>query len=164
MRGLSAIAAVDGWSLTVMGVAIVLVGLSVLSLVLANLHRILNLWDVTAQVFKEKTLLREKPVPSSGVKVPSQGPSTTPPVREMSLSREDMEAYQYFHWLSQRQGDVFSLPKLLEHAEKRGMDRPHYHLYKMLVLGLIEEMKGDQRGFYRWNPEVLVRSDENSES
>ncbi len=164
MRGLSAIAAADGWSLTVMGVAIVLVGLSVLSLVLANLHRFLNLWDETSRAFKEKTLVREKPVPASDAEVPSQEPSTAPPVRELFLSREDMEAYQYFHWLSQRQGDVFSLPKLLEHAEKRGMDRPHYHLYKMLGLGLIEEMKGDQRGFYRWNPEVIVRSDENSES
>ncbi len=164
MRGLSAIAAADGWSLTVMGVAIVLVGLSVLSLVLANLHRFLNLWDETSRAFKEKTLVREKPVPGSDAEVPSQEPSTAPPARELFLSREDMEAYQYFHWLSQRQGDVFSLPKLLEHAEKRGMDRPHYHLYKMLGLGLIEEMKGDQRGFYRWNPEVIVRSDENSES
>ena len=45
MYGLDAIAANNGWAISGVGISIVFSGLCVLSFVISQLHKVLNLWE-----------------------------------------------------------------------------------------------------------------------
>lgn len=162
MPGLSAIAAANGWFITVAGLVIVFTGLAVLAGFIAGLEKLLSLWDRWV-AWLQSPRRREPPIPAPG---PLSEESTAeisqgvPSTRTVFLSGETMEVYQYLQWLTRREGDVFSLSRLLEQAEKRGIPRPHFHLDEMLLLGLIEELPGEDCGFYRWTPGVTVQPEE----
>ncbi|MEJ5363587.1 MAG: hypothetical protein WHS86_00665 [Desulfosoma sp.] len=162
MRGLSAIAAANGWFITFTGLAIVFTGLAVLAGFIASLEKLLSLWERGAAWLK-RLLTRQPPGPAP-IPLAQESPAPMPQEsfspRAVSLSGETLEVYQYFQWLTRRQGDVFSLSRLLEQAEKRGIPRPHFHLNELLLLGLIEELQGEDCGFYRWTPGVTVQPEE----
>lgn len=161
MTGLSAISAANGWFITATGLVIVFAGLAVLAAFIASLEKFLSLWD-RAVAWLQRPRRREIPGPAPGA-LAQEGPAsprTDSPARTVVLRGETLEVYQYFQWLTRRQGDVFSLSRLLEQAEKRGIPRPHFHLDELLVLGLIEELPGDDRGFYRWTPAITVQPEE----
>lgn len=163
MYGLSAISAANGWLITAAGITIVFTGLVVLALVLANLEKALTAWDRRHEMLeKRRRIPKAAPSPEEmAAEKPKAVPTPTTPV--VDLSTEQMEVYAYFQWLANRQGETFSLPRLLEQAEKRGIRNPYTHLDLFLRLGLIQELGGTQRGFYRWNPDVVVRSAEEAE-
>lgn len=163
MYGLSAISAANGWLITAAGISIVFTGLAVLATVLANLEKALTAWDKRRELMK-----RGRPAPrptptaeEAAVATPEE--ETAPTVPTVDLSPEQMEVHGYFQWLTKRQGEIFSLPRLLEQAEKRGIRNPYTHLDFFLRHGLIQELGGEQRGFYRWNPQVKAQSAEEAE-
>lgn len=55
--GLDAINAYNGWAISVVGVTIVFTGLVVLSMAIAQIHKLLNLWENRKELslFKKKT-------------------------------------------------------------------------------------------------------------
>ncbi len=161
MYGLAAIRAANGWLITVAGISIVFVGLVILATVLANLERVLRLWD------EKHTWFAKKKKPGKPVSTPDQEALERPPEPEtpsaadvVFLDPEDLEIYSYFQWLTKRQGEIFSLPRLLEQAEKRGIRDPYGRLDLFLRLNLIEELTGADRGFYKWREGATVRSSE----
>ena len=158
MPGLSGIAAANGWMITVVGLSIVFLGLCVLAAFLAKLDKLLELWDKTVQALKTPRRRPEVKVPHA-VAESREGapPSAGPSEQEVFLAPEAMETYESFRLLTAREGSAFSLPKVLEQAEKRGIPRPHYYLDQFLVLGLIEELPGENKGFYRWASGKLIR-------
>lgn len=160
MPGFSGIAAANGWTITLAGLSIVFLGLCLLAAFLAHLEKLLTLWDRAINTLKTP---RRRPEPRITLRTPqpAEAPprSTSPSGQEVFLAPEAMEAYRSFRLLTEREGDAFSLPKLLEQAEKRGILRPHYYLDQLLLLDLIEELPGADRGFYRWASSKLVRED-----
>lgn len=152
MYGLEAIHAANGWAITIVGISIVFSGLLVLSSVLANMERILRFWDQRRDLFRKK----EPPPPPTTAQRESAEPPSEPVSAAIRLTGAQEEALRSFQVLSQRQGDVFSLPRLLETAEKRGISKPHSNLDTFLKLGLIVELTGSNRGFYRWNEDVRI--------
>ncbi|WP_448381910.1 OadG family protein [Desulfosoma sp.] len=162
MTGLSAIAAANGWFITVTGLVIVFTGLALLAAFIASLDKLLAFWD-RGVAWLQRPRRRESSGPAPGA-LAHQGPAPLPradaSARTVFLGGETLEVYQYFQWLTRRQGDVFSLSRLLEQAEKRGIPRPHFHLDELLVLGLIEELPGEECGFYRWTPGISVQPEE----
>lgn len=164
MYGLQAINAANGWAITVAGISIVFSGLLVLSTLLANMERFLRFWDRHRDLFKKQEQPKFPPTvsaPEPG-QAAEQPPSTGIPTG-IRLTGQQLEALNHFQVLSHHQGDVFSLPRLLETVEKRGISKPHSNLDSFLKLGLIVELTGPNRGFYRWNKDVRVQSREPSE-
>lgn len=161
MRGLTAITAANGWMMTLSGLSIVFVGLCVLAAFLTYLERLLAWWDILSAKLKTSWHPTEIHETQAKASIPlEKGAAPAPLPREIHLEHEALEVYQAFQLLSQRQGQAFSLPQLLEQAEKRGLHRPHYHMNQFLLLGLIEELSGEDRGFYRWAEGVVVRPKE----
>lgn len=161
MRGLSAIAAANGWMITFVGLSIVFVGLSVLAAFLTYLESFLVWWDKLVERLKTPRHRPEIKAPQATAAAAAReaaAPASSP--KEILLDPEALEVYHAFQLLTQREGQAFSLPKLIEQAEKRGLSRPHYYLNQFLLQGLIEELSGEDRGFYRWAPGLVVRPKE----
>lgn len=158
MRGLTAIAAANGWVITFAGISIVFVGLCVLAAFLTYLERLLAWWDMLSAKLKASWHPAEIQETQPTASIPLEKASAPAPLpHEIYLEHEALEVYQAFQLLSQREAPAFSLPKLLEKAEKRGVHRPHYYMNQFLLLGLIEELSGEDRGFYRWAKGIVVR-------
>lgn len=131
MTGLEAIAAHNGWNIAIVGISIVFTGLTVLSLTIAQLHKILNFLENGG---KSKTI-EVKPEQQECIILP----------------QEIKEPARHFKLLIDHIGQPFPLPKLLEFAEKCGINRPHSVLNDLILSGAV---KPDDKGFYTWNKNV----------
>ena len=156
MYGLQAIDAANGWTITVLGISIVFSGLTILAMLIASMERFLNLWDRKREFFTSDKQLSHASE-SIPVQVLSTAEAYSSPISEtdtVHLTPEQMEAATYFQLIIARLGEPFSLPHLLEQAEKRGVSKPHSHLDVFLKTGLIAECNGEQSGFYRWCKDI----------
>ena len=105
MYGIEAITASNGWSMALAGVIIVFSGLVLLSLTIAQFHKVMN-------------LLENRDLPP-GPQSADAGPAVPLPSPQLT------ESARPFRLLSERLGEPFPLPKLLELAELSG-----YFLWK----------------------------------
>lgn len=136
MFGLEAISTNNGWQYALVGISIVFSGLVILSFVIAQLHKLLDLWDnrtVILQAMKEK---RDK---TSHRKEAA--------IQTVDTSVRLAEAKLQYKMLVDRMEEPFALPKLLRLAEKSGLHRPHSTLNDLLQAGVI---RPDETGYYTW--------------
>jgi hypothetical protein len=134
--GLEAIANNNGWEYAFLGVCIVFSGLVILSLVISQLHKLLDVWDNRASLFETlKSLPKAAPSPGE----PEKGPDRF----SVSLA----ETTRQYGMLVDRIGEPFALPKLLKLAEKSGLHRPHATINELLQAGIIVP---DETGYYLW--------------
>lgn len=132
MTGIEAITAHNGWAISVVGVTIVFTGLTTLALIIAQLHKVLDLWDQRSQLwqnFKNRTATQ------------------TAPTYEINLNQDINEAARQFKMVVDRLGQPFALPKLLEFAENCGLYRPCSTLNILLQEKMITP---DGKGYYLW--------------
>ena len=132
MTGLEAISSHNGWAIAAVGISIVFTGLTVLSIIISQLHKALNFWDergVRYQQMKEQWQKKE-------------GIDSHIPMKDIE------ESARQFNLLTERIGEPFSLSKLLELSEKCGMSRPHSALNDLL---LKKHIVPDGKGYYSWN-------------
>ena len=115
------------------GASIVFSGLAVLSFTIAQLHKILNLWD------QRETLIEK-------FKRRGQKESCEIPPR-LELTADVQETVRQFKLLTQRLGEPFPLPRLLHLSEKCGFTKPHSTLNKLLTAKIIIP---DGKGYFRW--------------
>lgn len=136
LLGLKAISAQNGWEYALAGVCIVFSGLVLLSIVLSQLHKLLNLWENRSSIGKQlkERWKKEALVP---------GPETTKPGPLSEL----MESRQNYRMLVDRIGDPFALPRLLSLAERTGLQRPHATINELLQAGVILPYKN---GYFTW--------------
>ena len=133
MTGLENISAHNGWVMAVAGWCIVLTGLAALSFTISQLHKILGLWD------DRKNIL---------AKLKNQSPKEMKPEMPMiQLSQDIQEAMRQLKLLTNRLGDPFSLPKLIELSEKRGLAKPHSTINTLLTAKIIVP---DGKGYFIW--------------
>ena len=138
MKGLDAIAAANGWSIAAVGVSIVFTGLSVLSLMISQLHKLLTFWENRDQFF---TSFRKRRVEA-------------PPAEALILVPGDIrEAARNFRMLAERMEEPFSLPRLLEDAVRCGISHPHATLNDLI---LSRVLVSDGEGWYRWNRNAKI--------
>lgn len=167
MYGLQAINEANGWAISIAGAGIVFTGLVVLATLIANLERALNLWDRKQDLFEfvKKTIRKPKPLEPEPEPL-VQPRKIAPPSRfeVIELSPEKQEIASYFEMIVRRIGEPFSLVRLLEHAERLGVPRPHSNLAIFLTLGLVEEDKGECPGFYRWKKNVQIATEQSNAS
>ena len=135
MHGLQAIDAHNGWAIAALGISIVFTGLTLLSIAISQLHKLLEAWKNRREIFK-----RLKDAAGNG--------KTSAPVSRSDLKRPDIEkALGDYRLLTERIGEPFSLPRLLEFALKMGLSRPHFMINKFLKAGI---MAPDGQGLFRW--------------
>ena len=138
MFGFENIANNNGWAIAAVGASIVFIGLVVLSLVISQIHRLLNLWED-----REKIISRFKQQPAA---VKSQksaeldyGDQRLPSVQQL------VEAYQP---LIEKLQEPFKLSQVFEIANKNDMPHPHLSIQRLQEADVLVA-KGD--GTFTWN-------------
>ncbi len=138
MYGLQAISANNGWAISVVGITIVFTGLVLLSLSIAQLHKILDMWENRHKVAKLKDKLLRKNNKETII----------------SFTEEQKESARQFKILVRTLDDNFSLPRLLKLAEISGLGIPHSRLAGLLKTGII---KPDQKGLFTWDRNLFMK-------
>lgn len=160
MYGLEAIEAANGWGVTVAGLSIVFTGLVVLAGVMSKMQTLLTLWDRRTALIQA---LQFKTQPQETELSESDGEKPRPVLTEVAtvqLSHEQVEVANSFHMITNRLGDPFSLPRLVEKAVLHGISHPYRHLETFLKLNLIVESRGDEPGLYEWRKDVRIVNEE----
>jgi len=132
--GFEAIIAHNGLDISVIGISIVFTGLILLSLAVAQIHKIIELWDKRHRFKKpQKKEQKEATVP------------------ELTVSQDVRRASRQFKLLIEWIGEPFPLPKLLDLSEKCGLSHPHSTINELVQCELIIP---DENGYFIWNKQV----------
>lgn len=134
MTGFEAIEAHNGWAIAVVGITIVFSGLTMLAIIISQLYKVIDLWERRAEWF-------------SGTRG-AQGSDDIPHITVTADMKETVRQYQM---LAERLGHPFSLPKLLDLAQKCGLVNPHSTVNRLLKEQLIIP---DGEGYYRWRQSI----------
>ncbi len=161
MYGVKAISAANGWLITVAGITIVFCGLLVLSFLISNMERAIRFIDKQKEKIKQAKLTSIPELARGIEKVKDQKKATI--TRAVWLSPEEVEIYNYYRWITERLGEPFSLQRLLEQAEKRGIFRPYFHLDMFLRHGLLYDAGGEKVGLFRWARDIKIEMIEQEE-
>jgi hypothetical protein len=141
--GLENISAHNGWAIAAVGISIVFAGLILLSFVISQLHRILDVFERWHRFAKRRNH-KDRIKPVSG-----DEPESPVKDKEDALTAENTieEAIRNYKMLSSRIGEPFSLPKLVDIAEQRGLTKP-YSTINMLISS--EVIVPDGNGYFVW--------------
>jgi hypothetical protein len=135
LYGLENISAHDGWAIALVGVTIVFTGLTLLSLTIAQLHKVLDIWENKGNYINNRNNKGHSPLPDASL------------VRKEPLPTRDRETIRQYKLLIDRLEQPFSLPKLIELAEKVGIEKPHSTINDLLQKKIIV---ADKKGYYIW--------------
>jgi len=134
MYGFEAISHHNGWAISVVGILIVFTGLVTLSLLIRVFPKIIARIEDNGKPNAQSSS-PQKTIPQSKKQEPSIDSSIKEAVRQ----------YQYLiSWM----GEPFSLPRLIELAEKRGLVRPHATVSQMIHASVIQP---DGKGYFLWH-------------
>lgn len=136
MFDFNAISANNGWAMSLVGVLIVFAGLILLSFAVSQIHKLLQFWD-NRDLFMKRLKRRWQ-----------QQDKNNTGLQDKVLPLEVKAAARQFKLLTERLGEPFSLPGLLEFSEKTGLKRPHPMINEMLGAGLIVP---DGKGYFVWD-------------
>jgi hypothetical protein len=136
--GLENITNNNGWAIAAVGASIVFTGLVVLSLVISQIHKLLNLWEDREKVFSR---LKQKP---ATVQPPEKaeivyGDQRLPSVEQL------IEAYKP---LIEKLEEPFKLSQLFEIAKENDMPHPHLSIQRLQEADILVA-QGD--GTFSWN-------------
>jgi hypothetical protein len=134
LYGLENISAHNGWAISIVGITIVFTGLTLLSLIIAQLHKILNIWEN-----------KDKFINNQNHKKSTHPEATVTPTPLMPI--KDLETIRQYKLIVDRLEHPFSLPKLLDLAIKVGLDRPHSTINNLIVKKIIVS---DGKGYFIW--------------
>ena len=138
MFGFDNITAGNGWAMAVVGASIVFLGLAVLTFVISQVHKILNLWEQRDEFLNryKKQAQIEKP---KTVKAPVSIQRQLPSAKELA---------SIYNPLVEQLKQPFDLLQLFEISNK--MDLPHPHLsMKYLQEAGVLVPQGD--GTFTWD-------------
>ncbi|WDP92445.1 MAG: OadG family protein [Desulfobacter sp.] len=138
MYGLEAINANNGWAISVVGISIVFSGLVMLSLVISQLHKGIDLIE-NPQKIKDWFA--------------SKGKKTDRAV--LVISDEQKEIAKQYALLVRTMEDHFSLPRLLRLAVVSGLKDSHDNLNMLLKSGIITP---DGQGMFTWDQDLFTKT------
>ena len=133
MYGLDAISAANGWAMAIAGALIVMTGLSVLSFVISQLHKIAGLLE---KGLDKKSTDQEK----TTAELPKP-PPVQHPVFDIDEAREALVP------LAAELGEEFELKLLYEIAEANDLPHVHLSIRNLRESGVIIP---SGEGLYRW--------------
>jgi hypothetical protein len=134
LYGLEAIQAYNGWAMAITGAVIVMIGLSILSFIISQLHRIVNLVDGrTNRKLKKKTDKVPALIPESKLQLP--------PLSDLS------ETMKRFQPLTQELGTPFDLTALFQVFVQQDDPHPHLTIRSLREQGFLIP---DGNGLFTW--------------
>ena len=135
MYGFDNISANNGWAMAVVGATIVFLGLVVLSFVISQIHKILNLWEKRDT---PKELPAEEP-PAAKVQGPDYKTHYLPSVEDL---------ISIYRPLVAQLKEPFEIPQLFEISNKMDLPHPHLSIKQLWDAGVLIA-QGD--GTFTWN-------------
>lgn len=138
MYGLEAINANNGWAISAVGITIVFSGLVMLSLVISQLHKGVDLFDNPHKI-KDWFAPDSKPEP----------------VPVMMITEGQKEIAKQYALLVRTMEDHFSLSRLLRLAVVSGLKDPHANLNVLLKSGIV---KPDDTGLFTWDQNLFTQT------
>ncbi len=138
MFGLENITNNNGWAIAAVGASIVFMGLVVLSFVISQIHRLLNLWED-----RERVVSRFKKQPAA-VR-PQETTETEYTTQRLPSVVQLIEAYKP---LVEKLDEPFNLSQLFEIANKNDMPHPHLSIQRLQDADVLVA-QGD--GTFIWN-------------
>lgn len=140
MYGIEAINANNGWAISVVGISIVFTGLVLLSLVISQLHKAVDLFGHPEKIKAWFTRPESKTPAFSPVLV---------------MTGEQKGIAKQFALLVRTMDDHFSLSRLLRLAQVSGIKDPHANLNVMLKSQIVLP---DGKGYYTWDQDVFLQA------
>ena len=134
MYGLEAIQAHNGWAMAVTGAVIVMIGLSVLSFIISQLHRIIDMVDSR----KNKKSKKLNALSQAAV---SESQPVLPPLSDLG------ETMNRFKPLTQEIGDLFDLAALFQLFIHHNDPHPHLTIRSLREQGYLVP---DGGGLFTW--------------
>ena len=138
MYGFDNIAANNGWAIAVVGATIVFAGLVVLSFVISQIHKILELWekrDAWRARFKEKT-------------PPAEAPKDQGPVYKKQHLAAVNDLISIYRPLVEQLKEPFELRQLFDISNKMDLAHPHLSIKRLWEADVLMA-QGD--GTFTWN-------------
>ena len=138
MFGFDNITAGNGWSMAVVGASIVFLGLAVLTFVISQVHKILNLWEQKDELLNRyKKQARIKDLKT--VKAPVSIQHHLPSVKELA---------SIYRPLVEQLKQPFNLLQLFEISNKMDLAHPHLSIKYLQEAGVLVP-QGD--GTFTWD-------------
>jgi hypothetical protein len=136
--GLENITDHNGWAIAAAGASIVFSGLVVLSFVISQIHRLLQLWEDRQKVIRRFKQQPAAVVPQETMEM-EYGEQRLPSVEKL------VEAYKP---LIEELEEPFKLSQVFEIAYKNDMPHPHLSIQRLQEAGILVA-QGD--GTFTWN-------------
>ena len=138
MFGIENITNNNGWAMAAVGATIVFSGLVVLSFVISQIHKLLQLWEDREKLMER---FKQKAQPASAEKIEA------PVYSERHLPAVD-ELISAYEPLAEQLEESFKLSQLFEIANKNDMPHPHLSIQRLQEAGILVS-QGD--GTFTWN-------------
>ena len=143
MFGFEAIAAHNGWAMALAGALIVMAGLAVLSFVISQLHRIVDLLEYR----------KKKPKQTQNGSQAGQVGDTQKFVIPQRSAEDIMETANLYKPLVEQLGPSFQLSELYAVSNKHGLPHPHLTIKSLREAGILIP-QGD--GVFSWKQDALA--------
>jgi len=138
LYGLEAINAANGWAMAYTGAIIVFSGLVVLSFVVSQLNRILNLWESFIAKFKQNQQSKQTD------EIEDEDTFVVPHCVPSDIN----EAAQYYSHVIKELDQPFELTSLYAMSQKKGFPHPHITISCFRQANILVP-EGD--GLFTWN-------------
>lgn len=134
MKGLEAIAFHNGWAISAVGVSIVFTGLTLLALIISQLHKVLKFWDERGMHYERFMNIGQKEEKNA--------------MPDFPLSKNIEESVRQCKLLTERMEEPFPLPELLKLSEKCGLSCPHSTMNALIQS---KRIVPDGKGYFYWS-------------
>ncbi|MGD2268871.1 MAG: hypothetical protein PVI06_00610 [Desulfobacterales bacterium] len=143
MFGFENISAHDGWAMAAAGALIVLSGLAVLSLVISQLHKFVDLFET-----------RKKDPHHIGDRLKTVSTESKPEFIPPERFPEDIgEAAKLYRSLVEQLGPAFPLSELYAISNEQGLPHPHLTIKRLRETGFLIPVGG---GNFCWKQETMA--------
>jgi hypothetical protein len=139
--GFEAIAAYNGWAMALAGALIVMSGLAVLSFVISQLHRIVDLLE-----YRKKNQEQTQNGSQTG-----QGGDSQKFIMLQSSAEDIMEKAAVYKQLVEQLGPSFQLSELYAVSNKHDLPHPHLTIKSLREAGILVPQGG---GVFSWKQET----------
>jgi hypothetical protein len=139
--GFEAIAAHNGWAMALAGALIVMAGLAVLSFVISQLHRIVDILE-----YRKKNQVKTQNGPQTGPVGDHQKFSVP-----RQTAEDIMETATRYKQLVEQLGPSFQLSDLYAVSFKHGLPHPHLSIKSLREAGILVPQGN---GVFSWNQEM----------
>ena len=139
MYGIDNITANNGWAMAAVGATIVFIGLVVLSFVISQIHKILEIWEKRDAPKEEQKEAVPAAVKTKKITGPEYKPQQIPTVDDL---------ISIYRPLAEQLGETFELSQLFEISNKMELAHPHLSIRQLWEANVLVA-RGD--GTFTWS-------------